>query len=483
MRIRPTRPQLSRVRRRPARRRPSDSRRTACSRSAPRGSRRRRTTRGRSPSRSRRPCGCRASPRRRRAGCAARRGCRRPTTAARRVPTPTRSSETIARRLTPGVAEPRDVRLGPEVVQLARPARLLAAERDQHDLPAPRQHPGELEQHRDPGRVVLRAGCDGDRVEVRADQDVRRGRVEVARCRDRRCSTCRPRPARPTSRRRAPGTTAGARRTPPRRTAPRRTPRPRRNAGPVASRGPIVPARCRTVRIARSASKRAGAGAGDGVRRGARCGTRRRGERRDQRVVRDPEVRTGAPGREGDECDGGDEPAGHGETVVRRAGRVSPLPFSHACTSIALRRTLAAAAVLPLVLVAAACAPESDGESSATDPAGSTSASADACATDALALKTAGQLTVGTDSPAYEPWFVDNDPANGKGFESAVAYAVAEQLGFSKDQVKWIKVPFNTSYAPGREGLRLRHQPDLDHPERAPRSSTSPTATTRPPRP
>jgi polar amino acid transport system substrate-binding protein len=124
----------------------------------------------------------------------------------------------------------------------------------------------------------------------------------------------------------------------------------------------------------------------------------------------------------------------------------------------ALRRSLAAAAVLPLVLVAAACAPESD-ESSATDPAGSTGASAstdaDACATDALALKTAGQLTVGTDSPAYEPWFIDNDPANGKGFESAVAYAVAGQLGFSKDQVKWVKVPFNTSYAPGAKDFDL----------------------------
>ena len=115
-----------------------------------------------------------------------------------------------------------------------------------------------------------------------------------------------------------------------------------------------------------------------------------------------------------------------------------------------LRRTLAAVAVLPLVLAAAACAPESDGGSStAKDPADSGSASADACATDTLALRTAGQLTVGTDSPAYEPWFVDNDPSNGKGFESAVAYAVAEQLGFSKDQVKWIKVPFNSSYKPG----------------------------------
>src|SRR4051794_7640929 len=114
-----------------------------------------------------------------------------------------------------------------------------------------------------------------------------------------------------------------------------------------------------------------------------------------------------------------------------------------------VRRILAAAAVLPLALAVVGCAPESDGGSSAADPAGSTSPSADDCTTDGLPLRTAGQLTVGTDSPAYEPWFVDNDPSNGKGYESAVAYAVAAQLGFSKDQVKWVKVPFNSSYAPG----------------------------------
>src|SRR6478735_3325414 len=117
-----------------------------------------------------------------------------------------------------------------------------------------------------------------------------------------------------------------------------------------------------------------------------------------------------------------------------------------------VRRALAAAAVLPLALGIAACAPESDDDSStASDPAGSssTSESADACATDSLPLRTAGQLTVGTDSPAYDPWFVDNDPSNGKGFESAVAYAVADKLGFSADQVTWVKVPFNKSYAPG----------------------------------
>ncbi|HEU5036720.1 MAG TPA: ABC transporter substrate-binding protein [Nocardioides sp.] len=118
-----------------------------------------------------------------------------------------------------------------------------------------------------------------------------------------------------------------------------------------------------------------------------------------------------------------------------------------------LRGSLAVAAV-PLLLAAVACAPESDGGSTATDTSSGTSSagtspSADQCATDSLPLRTPGQLTVGTDSPAYEPWFVDNDPTNGKGYESAVAYAVAKQLGFSADQVTWVTVPFNKSYAPG----------------------------------
>lgn len=120
-----------------------------------------------------------------------------------------------------------------------------------------------------------------------------------------------------------------------------------------------------------------------------------------------------------------------------------------------LRGSLAVAA-LPLLLATVACAPESDGESTtaqdpaASDTADASSAPADACAKENLPLVASdGMLTVGTDSPAYEPWFVDNDPKNGKGFESAVAYAVAEQLGFSADEVMWVKVPFNNSYAPG----------------------------------
>src|SRR5262245_36406897 len=118
---------------------------------------------------------------------------------------------------------------------------------------------------------------------------------------------------------------------------------------------------------------------------------------------------------------------------------------------------------LPAVVAAAtlmlpSCAPVEDdagpadsGDSGSPAASAEGSASADECATDTLALKNAGRLTVGTDSPAFEPWFVDNDPSNGEGFESAVAYAVAEELGFSDDQVDWVKVPFNNSYAPGEK--------------------------------
>ena len=69
-----------------------------------------------------------------------------------------------------------------------------------------------------------------------------------------------------------------------------------------------------------------------------------------------------------------------------------------------------------------------------------------------------GELTIGTDNPAYPPWYAGgtksskwkiNDPSTGKGYESAVAYAIAKQLGFSKSQVGWTYVPFNKAFAPG----------------------------------
>ena len=83
------------------------------------------------------------------------------------------------------------------------------------------------------------------------------------------------------------------------------------------------------------------------------------------------------------------------------------------------------------------------------------------CAKASLDLVSAGMLTVGADNPAYPPWFgfaekptkpwKVSDPYNGKGYESAVAYAVARQLGFLKKQVKWTVVPFNNSYRPGKK--------------------------------
>ena len=112
---------------------------------------------------------------------------------------------------------------------------------------------------------------------------------------------------------------------------------------------------------------------------------------------------------------------------------------------------------LPLLLViallavgVAACGSDDDDQSTAEATATATTA-ADACSPDQLSLVNDGQLTVGTDKPAYPPYFEDDDPSNGKGLESAVAYAIAEQLGFAEDAVKWTVVPFNASYAPGEK--------------------------------
>jgi polar amino acid transport system substrate-binding protein len=105
--------------------------------------------------------------------------------------------------------------------------------------------------------------------------------------------------------------------------------------------------------------------------------------------------------------------------------------------------------LLALCLAAAALAAcGSDDESSGTaTPAAKKSASP--CDRSALALKAGGKLTIGTDKPAYPPYFEDDKPENGKGFESAVAYAVAAAMGFDKSEVVWTVVPFNASYAPG----------------------------------
>jgi polar amino acid transport system substrate-binding protein len=105
------------------------------------------------------------------------------------------------------------------------------------------------------------------------------------------------------------------------------------------------------------------------------------------------------------------------------------------------------AAAVTIGFLSSACGPANDD----TEAANPTVTNVNQCAKDKLNLITPGQLTVATSSPAFPPWVINNDPTNGKGYESAVAYAVADKLGFSKDQVHWVKEDFNRSYAPGKK--------------------------------
>jgi polar amino acid transport system substrate-binding protein len=110
-----------------------------------------------------------------------------------------------------------------------------------------------------------------------------------------------------------------------------------------------------------------------------------------------------------------------------------------------MRRILITAAVAALGTGLAACGSTTNGGG------GGSGVSVASCSHAGIQkdLYTKGVLTVATDKPAYPPWFSGNNPASGKGYESAVAYAVAKQLGFKTSQVKWAYEPFNDAYAPG----------------------------------
>jgi polar amino acid transport system substrate-binding protein len=116
----------------------------------------------------------------------------------------------------------------------------------------------------------------------------------------------------------------------------------------------------------------------------------------------------------------------------------------------------------PLASAAPTAAPASAAASAAASEAPTPAPTQNACAAPNLTLKTPGKLTIGTDNPAYPPYFSPRaggntqpwnkdggDPTTGEGFESAVAYAVAKQLGFTQDQVTWTVVKFELSYQPG----------------------------------
>ena len=122
----------------------------------------------------------------------------------------------------------------------------------------------------------------------------------------------------------------------------------------------------------------------------------------------------------------------------------------------------------PGASTAASVAPAPSAAAVSTAPSIAPSATPDTCAPANLALVTPGKLTIGTDNPAYPPYFAENakgvankapwkiaDPTNGMGFESAVGYAIAERMGLSKDAVTWLVVPFANSYAPGPKAFDI----------------------------
>jgi polar amino acid transport system substrate-binding protein len=122
-----------------------------------------------------------------------------------------------------------------------------------------------------------------------------------------------------------------------------------------------------------------------------------------------------------------------------------------------MRKLLTLLAALVLALVAAGCGGDDEDEQAAPATTAETAASGGDCSMENLDLVTPGKLTIGTDNPAYPPWFGGpekspwkiSDPRSGQGFESAVAYAVADELGFQRGNVEWVVVPFSNSFKPG----------------------------------
>jgi len=130
-----------------------------------------------------------------------------------------------------------------------------------------------------------------------------------------------------------------------------------------------------------------------------------------------------------------------------------------------VRRLALLLVVVAVAGLAAGCGGGDDGDGGETAAA---TGAAEACAKDQLELVNPGTLTIATGDPAFTPWFEGgtsggsefeaNDPTNGQGYESAVAYALARELGFSKADVDWIAVPFNRTFAPGPKNFDFAMQ-------------------------
>lgn len=109
---------------------------------------------------------------------------------------------------------------------------------------------------------------------------------------------------------------------------------------------------------------------------------------------------------------------------------------------MASRSRLLALTLAGVVVATTGCAPQKEFPTP-------TISALPSCAKESLPTRTPGKLTIATDQPAYEPWFRQDKPENGEGFEAAVAYAVAEKLGYARGDVTWTRVKFDTAIAPG----------------------------------
>lgn len=110
------------------------------------------------------------------------------------------------------------------------------------------------------------------------------------------------------------------------------------------------------------------------------------------------------------------------------------------------KRTLAALFLALFALLAASCSSNGSTEEAA---APAESAASNECAPGTLQTLEANTLTIATGEPAYSPWVLNDAPEKGEGFEAAVAYAVAKQLGYTNEQVKWVRTTFDSAIAPG----------------------------------
>ena len=119
-----------------------------------------------------------------------------------------------------------------------------------------------------------------------------------------------------------------------------------------------------------------------------------------------------------------------------------------------------------LVALAAAAALVLSACGGGNDAGSDSSKTADSGSSSALETLTEGKLTIATGEPAFSPWVENNDPASGEGFESAVAYAVAEKMGFSADDVEWVRTSFDSVIAPGPKNFDINIQQFSITPER-----------------